>query len=117
MEFDNQIINPEFHILKYKTESEDPRYIFYRRKWNYNPLHFKVDKFPLHLDFETITSCNLRCPFCFHSYDPPQLQKLDFNSYAKVIDEGAVNNLYSIKLQYRGEPTLDKRLPEFIAYA
>lgn len=117
MEPDNQIINPEFHILKFKKESEDPRYIAYRRKWNYNPTHFKVDKFPLHLDFETSTSCNLRCQFCFQSYDPPQSQKLDFDAYARVIDEGAVNDLYSIKLQYRGEPTLDKRLPEFVAYA
>lgn len=117
METDSQIINPEFRMLKYKKESEDPRYLAYRQKWNYNPTHFKVDKFPLHLDFETTTSCNLRCPFCFQSYDPPQPQKLDFEIYTKVIDEGAANNLYSVKLQYRGEPTLDKRLPEFVAYA
>ena len=43
------------------------------------------------------------------------IMKMDL--YKKIIDEAAANNVYSIKLSWRGEPLLNPNLVEMIKYA
>jgi len=81
-------------------------------KWNY------INEFPLHVDFEVSFRCNLKCPMCFR----PHIARkdwgdMDFELYKKGIDECAANNLYSIRLNWRGESTLHPRLVEMVKYA
>lgn len=82
-------------------------------KWNY------VAPFPLHVDFEVSSKCNLSCPMCFrrHFENQHEFIDMDFNLYKKGIDECAAHELYSIRLSWRGESTLHPRLLEMIAYA
>jgi wyosine [tRNA(Phe)-imidazoG37] synthetase (radical SAM superfamily) len=42
---------------------------------------------------------------------------MDFELYKKGIDECAENELYSIRLSWRGESTLNPKLVDMIAYA
>jgi len=42
---------------------------------------------------------------------------MDWDLYTKLVDEGAKEGLQSIKLQWRGEPMLDKLLAQRIKYA
>ena len=94
----------------------------YRQAWESYPKECYVSQFPLHLDIELTTRCNLSCDMCpFHSenapFKPEEEVDMDFKLYKKIIDEGSKKGLKSIKLNYRGEPLLYKQLPEAIRYA
>ena len=110
-------VDPTFHLKIAKGEEESERYKEYRRKWNENPKNYTVEDFPIHLDLETITACNLKCFMCFQSFDPPKPMKMELKVFKKVIDEGAKKGLCSVKTQYRGEPLLDKRMADMVRYA
>ena len=110
-------IDPTFHLIKKKYEDQTIEYREYRRRWNENPKNYIVKDFPIHLDLETITTCNLKCFMCFQSFDPPKPVKMELKLFKKIIDEGAKKGLCSIKTQYRGEPLLDKRMADMVRYA
>ena len=100
-------------------EVDDARYRQYRSEWEGRPRRFEAGKFPVHLDIEATSRCNLRCTFCDRQpfLDKGQLGDIDFTLFTKIIDEGTELGLYSLKLNYRGEPLLHPRLPEMIRYA
>jgi len=89
-------------------------YSEYRERWNNNPKDYKVDDFPLHIDIETITTCNLKCKMCYQSFDTPKYGKMDLDTFNKIILEIKDMGLDSVKLQYRNEPLTDIRLPLFV---
>lgn len=105
---------------------ETPEYKKYRRKWEQYPQDHIVDNFPIHLDFEITTYCNLNCQqkICtlkcpFDLPDDKILPKINFDIelFKKIINEGVRKGLLSIKLNYRGEPLLHPKITEFITYA
>lgn len=103
-------------------KSLSPEYWEYRRRWRDYPAQHIVSDFPIHLDIEATTKCNLKCTMCpreelikTHSFW--KIQDFDFKTYVRLIDEGAENGLCSIKYNYLGEPLLNKRIPEMIRYA
>jgi hypothetical protein len=93
-------------------------YCLNRYQWYNYPRWRYVAPFPLHVDFEASSRCNLSCSMCFrHHIEDPQYTDMDFGLFQKGIDECAANNLYSIRLSWRGECTLNPRLFDMIAYA
>lgn len=93
-------------------------YCVNRYQWFNYPKWQYVADFPLHVDFEASFRCNLNCPMCFR----PHLAKqdhgdMDFDLYAESIRECAANDLYSIRLSWRGESTLHPKLIDMIAFA
>jgi radical SAM protein with 4Fe4S-binding SPASM domain len=85
---------------------------FHYPKWNY------VAPFPLHVDFEASFRCNLNCPMCFRPHiKEKNYGDMDFDLYKKGIDECVENDLYSIRLSWRGESTLNSRIVDMVAYA
>jgi radical SAM protein with 4Fe4S-binding SPASM domain len=112
-------INGNFHALKKSGLSpfEMERYQEYRKKWDENPLKRKVDRFPIHLDVEVTASCNLKCPFCITTHADFEKGFMDYDLYTAIIDEGSEKGLYSIKLNWRGEPLLHQRIADMIRYA
>jgi len=72
---------------------------------------------PLSIDIEVASVCDLACPFCYrqHIATPDSLMKpaLCFNILDQCIDLGVP----SVKFNWRGEPLLNPKLPEFIHYA
>jgi len=110
-------VDPTFHLKINKKDVETKEYREYRRKWNENPKKFIVEDFPIHLDLEANTNCNLKCYMCFQSFDTPKFQKMDTSLFKKIIDEGAEKGACSVKTQYRGEPLLDDRMIDMVRYA
>ncbi len=105
---------------------ETPKYKEYRRRWSVNPIEHIVGDFPIHIDFELTTYCNLKCikKICTLKcpYELPDKQSLpkinfDLELFKKVIDEGVEKGFCSIKLNYRGEPLLHPKIIEFVKYA
>ncbi len=100
-------------------ENRSALYDEYRRCWMEYPARFQVRDFPVHLDLEASSRCNLRCSFCdkLPLLSKEQFGDMDFELYRKIIDEGQEKQLRSIKLSYRGEPLLNRRIADMVAYA
>ncbi len=100
-------------------DKEDSRFIEYRRRWKEWPETFTVGEFPLFLDIEVTSVCNLKCPFCATTYRSREIEKgfITFEIVKKVIDEGKDNGLYGVKFNYRGEPLLHPDIHKFVKYA
>lgn len=99
-----------------KRHFED--YCVNRHQWFNYPKWRYVNDFPLHVDFETSFRCNLNCPMCFRPHiERKDWNDMDLNLYKKGIDECAKNNLYSIRLNWRGESTVNPHLIDMVAYA
>lgn len=93
-------------------------YCLNRYQWFNYPKWQYVGDFPLHVDFEASFRCNLNCPMCFRPHiERKDWNDMDFSLYKKGIDECGKFNLYSIRLNWRGEPTLNPRLIDMVAYA
>lgn len=117
--------NKTYHEIVYSTEwekSKTKEYWEYRRKWTEYPKNKFLSDFPLHLDIETTNVCNLKCPMCPRTI---LLSKHEFSSqgymskeeYKNIIDEAVENGVYSIKLNYLGEPLLHKDVVWQVEYA
>jgi len=115
--------NTNFHTSTKKTvfdSLKDERFLEYRRRWHEYPANFIVGDFPIHLDIENTNVCNLKCPYCATTtaaWGSSKKGMLTLPLYKRIIDEGADNGLYSIKLSLRGEPLLHKDLADMVAYA
>jgi len=89
------------------------RYMWY----NYPKWHY-VAPFPLHVDFEASFRCDLSCPMCFRPHiDKKNYGDMDFDLFKKGIDECVENELYSIRLSWRGESTLNPCIVDMVDYA
>lgn len=99
------------------AESDRPRWEEFRRRYHAaQDLDAPAD-FPLQLDFELNSHCQMRCAFCVHGQETVKKRLLSFETFARVIDEGAEHGLCSIKLNYINEPLLRPDLERFVEYA
>lgn len=113
--------NANFHHIGGDNlfEKNDVIFMEYRRKWKEWPETFSIGGFPLFLDVEITSACNLKCPFCATTFRENWISKglMKFDVCKKIIDEGAENNLYGVKYNIRGEPLIHPQIHEFVSYA
>jgi len=113
--------NENFH----RVMGEDPfnwkdiRVKEYRKYWKEWPEKFYLGSYPLFIDVEVTSACNLKCPFCATTFRRKLIDKgfISLEVVKKIIDEGTDNNLYGIKFNIRGEPLLHPRIADFVKYA
>lgn len=120
-------IDHNYHQLKSDRtklweESLPPEYWEYRRRWENDPKEHRVGPFPVHIDIEATSNCNLLCTMCprtdmIHANTFWKVQNFDYDLYRRLIDEGAAKGLCSIKFNYLGEPMMNPRLIDMIRYA
>jgi radical SAM protein with 4Fe4S-binding SPASM domain len=106
-------------VREFARRGFDPRYLYYRFRFNtVAPLNW-VGSFPPHLDIELADECNLRCVMCTQGIEDgvkgAGLMHTDFA--LRLIDQGAEHGLRSVKLNWRGEAGLHRELPKVIAHA
>ncbi|CAB5083851.1 hypothetical protein D3OALGA1CA_417 [Olavius algarvensis associated proteobacterium Delta 3] len=105
---------------RWEEDRRHPMQYFKNRfQWFKYPLWHYVAPFPLHVDFEVTSRCNLSCPMCFRRNfeNEQEFTDMDIELFKKGVDECAGNDLYSIRLSWRGESTLHPRILEMIRYA
>jgi radical SAM protein with 4Fe4S-binding SPASM domain len=96
-------------------------YLANRMRWYLYPRLHYAPAFPNHVDIETSSACDMRCPMCYTVTDKfkqlvkPRLMK--FELFKKIVDECAANNVFSIRVSLRGEPFLHPQIVEMIRYA
>ncbi|MEE2998081.1 MAG: radical SAM/SPASM domain-containing protein [Pseudomonadota bacterium] len=104
------------------------RYRNYRANWRGQPRRAieegltgakleAAEMKPLCMDIEVASICDLACPFCFRQHIVTPDKIIDADVYKRLIDQCAELDIPSLKLNWRGEPLLHPKLPEFIDYA
>lgn len=93
------------------------KYSWYRFLWDYAE-RLPLRQMPVHLDLELTSRCNLACVMCPHGENEKKFKTGDMPlDMAKALIKQGAGRIQSIKLNWRGEPTLYKDLPEVIAFA
>ena len=104
----------------YRGEGWETEYLEYRKNWSKYPERQLVSAYPLLVDLELSTLCNLRCPMCYTITEEfkqkVNASLIDFGLYTRIIDEIA-SNVPAIRLSLRGEPTIHPKFVECIKYA
>jgi radical SAM protein with 4Fe4S-binding SPASM domain len=92
-----------------------------RRQWSEYPKRQHVADYPLHVDLELASICNLRCPMCYTITEEfrrhVNAKIMDFDLFARLADECAAGGVYSIRLSYRGEAFLHPRVLDCVRHA
>lgn len=107
----------------YKKGGFDPRFYLYRYRFNAYPERFKIGAFPLDVIAESANVCNLRCVMCFHVDDDLPVSQttsvpfMTMETFKKIVDDCAKNDLPALKLSWRGEPMLNRNFTEMLRYA
>lgn len=98
----------------------ETKYKKYREKWEYLPKSRELSEYPLLVDLELASACNLKCPMCYTITDDFKQKVtrgfMDFDLFKKIVDEIA-GKVFSLRLSLRGEATLHKNFIECIKYA
>jgi len=120
----NMNIHP--HIMKYvffnkKDINKIYRYINFRFFFEQVSLKKTQTDYPPYLLIEPVSTCNLRCPFCFQTdktfTKKPFMGTMKLDLYKNIIDQANELGVGAITIASRGEPTLHKDLGEMLKYA
>lgn len=91
-------------------------YIFNRIAWYMAPRYGLVTTFPLHVDLETASTCNMNCPMCYRD-QLRHVGQMDFELFTRAVDECAAQGVFSLRLSWRGEALTHPRILDMVAYA
>jgi len=98
----------------------EDEYYQYRYLWKALPEKREIRSYPLLVDIELASVCNLKCPMCYTITDEfkgkVKRGLIEFDLFKKIVDEIA-GKVYAVRLSLRGEPTLHKKFIECIKYA
>lgn len=104
----------------YRGEGWEGEYAEYRRKWADYAKRQYVSDYPLLVDLELASVCNLRCPMCYTTTlafkEKVNTKLMDFELFKRTIDEIG-GKVPAIRLSLRGEATLHPKFAECIEYA
>lgn len=92
-----------------------------RKRWSEYPKAQLVSDYPLHVDLELASICNLRCPMCYTISEEfrhkVNAKLMDYELFTRLVDECAAGGVYSIRLSFRGESFLHPRIIDCTRYA
>ena len=97
------------------------RYLWNRVRWHIYPRLHRAGSYPDHVDLELSAACNMKCPMCYTVTDAfkenvPHVN-MDFGLFRKIVDELASHGVFSVRLSWRGEPTLNRHFMDCVRYA
>ena len=95
-------------------------YLIFRHKFRKYPQEYFVPEFPTYVLIEPVSSCNLRCPFCFQSDKTftrrPYMGFMDMELFTRIVDECEEGGTGAVTLASRGEPTLHPQFTDMLDY-
>lgn len=111
----------ELFILKNITNFEKLiKYIIFRYKFYICGKKKILLDYPPYLLIEPVSSCNLRCPFCFQTDKSftrkPFMGVMKFDLFKKIVDEADQIGVGAVTLASRGEPTMHKEFIDMLKY-
>lgn len=120
-----QRANPTYHEMTFRDDWQklrSPRYWEYRRMWDEAPRSMTFPAFPMNIDIEPNTTCDMLCPMCDRTI---LVQKEQFNGkqvitveeYRDLVDQCAEMGTFAIKFASLGEPLLHPKIGDLIRYS
>jgi len=111
----------ELFILKNITNFEKLiKYIIFRYKFYISGKKKILLGYPPYLLIEPVSSCNLKCPFCFQTDKSftrkPFMGVMKFDLFKKIVDEADQIGVGAVTLASRGEPTMHKEFIDMLKY-
>ena len=110
----------EARFEEYRGEGWRAEYGEYRRNWTEYAENQVVSEYPLLVDIELSSICNLTCPMCYTITDDIKNEgnhkRMDWDLYKRFIDEIG-GKVPAIRLSLRGEATLHTKFIDAIRYA
>jgi radical SAM protein with 4Fe4S-binding SPASM domain len=110
----------EARFEEYRGEDWPAGYAEFRRNWTEYAQKQLAGEYPLLVDIELSSLCNLTCPMCYTTTDLFKQQvntkRMDWELYKRIIDEIG-GKVPAIRLSLRGEATLHTKFIEAIRYA
>ena len=107
----------EFHA---RLGRDWDQYGEYRNSWIHNASKQIVRDYPILVDVELASSCNLKCPMCYtttdHFKETVKRKIMKWELYQKIIDEVA-EHIFALRLSWRGESTLHPKFVDAVRYA
>lgn len=98
----------------------EDEYATYRKHWSEYAQQQHVSDYPLLVDIELSSICNLTCSMCYTITDEfkkhVNVTRMDWDLYKKIIDE-IDGKVTALRLSLRGEATLHTKFIEAIKYA
>ena len=121
----NFLFPVNLHILSF-IDHHKPNLKLIFKYLNFRYFFFLVSEKKLNTDYppylliEPVSTCNLRCPFCFQTdktfTKKPFMGVMDFEFFKKIVDEADNLGVGAVTLASRGEPTLHKNLKDMLKY-
>jgi radical SAM protein with 4Fe4S-binding SPASM domain len=110
----------EEQFYNYLSEGWEEEYFQYRTNWVKFAQDQYVADYPLLVDLELASICNLACPMCYTITDQfksrVNAKLMDYDLFKKVIDE-IEGHVPAVRLSLRGESTLNSHFIDCICYA
>ena len=92
-------------------------YLRNRYQWKYWPRK-RVPNFPLNIDIEVSSRCQIQCDHCFRQYmDIGESDLMPLEMYKKIVKESGQYKLFTLKFSMRGEPLMHPDIVEMVRYA
>ncbi len=92
-------------------------YVWNRAQWKYFPKRI-TPRFPLNVDIEVSSKCQIKCDHCFRQYmDIGENDFMPLEMYQKIVRECGRYNLFTLKFSMRGEPLLHPDIVDMVALA
>lgn len=109
-----------FIVKNQKNIRKIIKYIIFRYKF-YIAGKNKINLgYPPYLLIEPVSTCNLRCPFCFQTdksfTKKPFMGVIDFDFFKKIIDQANKLGTGAVTIASRGEPTMHKQFIEMLEH-
>jgi len=109
-----------FIVKNQKNIKKIIKYIIFRYKFYIAGKNKTNLGYPPYLLIEPVSTCNLRCPFCFQTdksfTKKPFMGVIDFDFFRKIIDQADKLETGAITIASRGEPTMHKQYIEMLEY-
>ena len=123
-----KILQEEFYLRDHVVEemsrlgpSNYLRYLRYRYHYDLYPAIYKTAEYPPLVQIEPASICNYRCVFCYQIDNRLTDKKnghmgvMSLDLFKNLIDQ-LEGNVEGVTLASRGEPMVNKKLPEFLNY-
>ena len=111
----------ELFIVKNKDKIEEIiKYLIFRYKF-YISGKKKINLgYPPYLLIEPVSTCNLRCPFCFQTdksfTKKPFMGVIDFEFFKNIVNQANEIGTGAVTIASRGEPTMHKKYAQMLEY-
>ena len=96
----------------FPTEVQKQKYFNYRKEWYRRAKEFDPGTYPLSVNVELVSTCNLACTMCYTITDKFQnsvvgaQRMMPWSFVTKIIDEAAELGVPSMSFSWRGESTM-----------